>query len=260
MNYILPNFYDSYVCNEIVIKEYPSLFITGLEGSYPYCIFNGSPNNTRGVDLCVHKDILKSTKQERLYLINLSSVIIPEEKYYHDEFTKVILEDLMDRQNLYFEVADENFVKYLASNYPHIKLILHFNYFFNHETEDALNLIKNYPQIKGVIFNLKYINISDFNCLPKNFIKIGYLPLFNCINCANYAQCHMKDMENIFNFSRNTIFETCSHFSLRVKEDIIRDRQLFEKEVNYLLFETVPLFAQFEAYKTIESVLSEEVK
>jgi hypothetical protein len=142
MKYILPNFYHSYACNEVLINEFPNVDIVGFEGSFCFNIFSGGPNNNSSNTLVVYDDIVNSTSNSnKMYFIDMSNCLISSEKYFYDEFTTVVLNELADKDNIYFSIGNINFYNYLIQNYKNIKIILHPNFFFKNSFEIGLNLI-----------------------------------------------------------------------------------------------------------------------
>ena len=73
LKYILPNFYNSFLCNKTLItKLLRKKNICGIAGSFPFSIFNGSYNNNKHEDVCLYENICSAIKDYGL----LSNFII----------------------------------------------------------------------------------------------------------------------------------------------------------------------------------------
>ena len=262
MNYILPNFYHSYDCNKVILEEFPFKNIVGLEGDFCFNIFSGGPNNIYSSSLVVHEDVVQSTTdKDKIYLINMANCLISSEKYFYDEFTTVVLDELSEKNNCYFEIGNINFGYYLIKNYPNIKIILHPNFFLKHKFDIGLNFINENPNVKGIILNDIFFSENQINQLPDHLWKIGLVSLSGCYYCKSYQGCLAKDLCAIFDYSNQTTFGSCSKFQTLAIDAIKKQIDSFEEKfgIEYIFFEEIVGEHQFEEYKIIEKMFEEDL-
>ncbi len=260
MNYILPNFYTEYRCNEVILSEFSHKLITGLEGGLPFNIFFGGPNSNLTNPLVVHEDIASSIKPNKTYFINMANCLISSEKYFYDELTTVIIEEFYQNNNFYFEVANPNFISFLVKTYPEIQLIIHHNFFLKYSFDEFLSLVKQYDNIKGVIFNAQILPQEKIDNIPNHLVKIGLLCLNGCHECISYKKCMANDLKATFDYSIASNFTACDSCMLRNIEGIEKDiAYLKTLKVDYLLFDTVLKKYHFEGFKIIEDLFERNV-
>lgn len=207
INFILPSFYHNYTNMQELIKKYNCNFY-GIEGAYDFSIFNGRINNNRRSSFVAYENIIDSIEfynaiSNNLAIIDFGNIMLNGTDYF-DTFGEIVLEALAAKPNIYFEVSDINFIKYLIENYPEIKIILHENFTIFNSEESIQKVIDLYPNIKGI--NITILN-PCFNV--KTSLKIGVLNLDSCFYCAQFPLCLKNEHQNILRYKEASIFNEC---------------------------------------------------
>ena len=260
MKYILSNFYNNYKNVQKIIEDYfYDKDIIGLQGHFSFNICYGSYNNIDSEQLCLYSDIEQVLQDygslSKFLMLDFGNIMLKESDYL-DSFSRIILETFVDNKEVFFEVADEKFIKYLINKYPNIQIILHQNYTFFHSEEEIKKIIDLYPNnIKGIICNKdhSFMNIS---------IKKYYLfSINNCYSCKYINRCIKQENENILDYSENSVFGNCKFVSYKhekqIKEEI---QELIESEENYeaILLDTIIIKYQELEMPLIEMTLKGE--
>lgn len=257
IKYILPNFFDSYECN-LTLKNnfFINQNIVGVQGTFPFCIFNGWYNNIIGESLAIYDDLVDCVKNygilNDIVLIDFGNIYLNELDFM-DSYGKVILEEYGNNKHIFFEVADEIFIQYLVEHYPNIQLVLHQNYTNMNTKDNIKNLIDRYPNnIKGIVsmnlsMDLSFTNIKKFYLLP----------LTHCHECHHFNTCLQKDIEATLEYSAKSQFNSCEFRQLLNSQEILDLVKLIEKNnYDYIIFDTIPITKQFEEYKIIENIFN----
>lgn len=261
MNYILPNFFDSFSQNQEIISNFMLYFdIHMIQGTFPFNIFNGECNNIVNETLALYPDIKACPEDYRnignAILLDYGSTLI-EKKDYHNNFGKVIFEEYANNTKFYFEIALENFIDYLIKTYPNIQIILHQNYINNHTQEEIINLIKKYHNIKGII-------VTELNpCIDIDNIKKFYLLQLNkCERCKQYNACLKYEMEHTLRYSNQSNFNGCEYTILKSVEELLEEKEYVENVLQYdnILFSTIPLIKEAEYYELIFNFFIKEIE
>lgn len=253
--YILPNFYDSYFCNlTIGQKLLQKKDLTGVSGTFPFSIFNGSYNNMGKETVCLYDDMKKIFEDYGLLtdmvVIDYGNLYLESYDYY-DLYNQVVLDEFANNSNFYFSVSQIDFLEYLITKYPTINIILHQNYTRNHNTEEIQEIISKYPNIKGIV-------ISSFNICSKvnNVFKIYLTPIHGCEKCVQYERCLKHDNIATLEFSKKSQFAECPLRQL-IHPQIVADRiQYIKQYCDYIMFDTVINLKEEEEYSLIEQIIS----
>lgn len=260
IKYILPNFYSDYSCN-MVIKDkfFTTRNLAGIQGTFPFSIFNGSYNNIQNDSLAVYEDFIDSIDSygilANMTLLDFGNTqLIPTD--YKDSYGKVILEEFSHRKNFYFEVSVESFIEYLIEEYPMIQLILHQNYTSQHSSAEIQELINKYPKhIKGII-------ISSMNECKSvtGVIKFYLVSLSNCHHCNQFQNCIKFDQEATLEYSVASQFANCSNRKNIYPDDIVNKIQYAQTISDYILFDTIIHTKAIEEFAIIDLVLKNAEK
>lgn len=239
INFILPDFYNSFAKNQELINEfnYKNIFY-GIEGCFSFSIFNGKCNNNKTGMFVAYEDIVRSIRQYEEISDNFT-IIDFGNKYlepfdYEDAFGAVVLEEYADKTNVFFEVSDPNFIEYLTTVYPTIQLILHENYTMFHTEDEISKLIDKYPS------NIKGIVITLFNLCPNlEFPKIGLLNLDICYFCNQYPLCLKTESKNILRYRSHSQFNLCHKKTFLNFDNIILNLKELLKYTNIINFSNI---------------------
>lgn len=259
INFILPNSFCDVDNNLKLIEKnnYSNLFY-GVEGNFAFSIYTGRANNNLGNDFMAYIDIVRSVElyqeiSENMTIIDFSNTLL-EETDYEDAMGEVILDEFADKDNVFFELSDIDFIDFLVNKYPKIQIILHENYTIFHSEEDIQNVIEKYPNIKGI--NITILNL----CQNINIKKIGVLNLDSCFYCPQYPLCLKREHRNILRYRKASSFNDCSRKKLIVLDNIIENLSILLKETNVILFGNITDNHLVDYLELIESILEEEKK
>ena len=240
MKILLSTFYNNFNFNDMIIKKFIySLDIAGIQGNYPFTIFNGWYNNIRGEDIAVYQDINNVLESYNIIsnkvFIDCGNVLIDKKDFYNT-FEKIIFETLTNNNTIYFEVANIDLIEYLITNYPNIQIVLHQNYTMWHTEEEIQEILNKFNN------NIKFIIITNINpCINVNSIKKIYLLHINkCELCPQFRRCLEKDMESTLNFSIKSIFNDCLYYDYYYPSELIEKIEKINSVYNYeyILFDT----------------------
>lgn len=258
IKFILPQSFDNVVKNQTLIREnnYDNLF-WGISTDLPFSIFNGKINNninSNFIDYYTIKEILESYQEisENYAVFDFSSISV-EEKDYENCFGAVVFEEYANKQNIYFELSDINFIDFLIKRYPNIQIILSENFTIFHTENEIQQVIDNYNK------NILMINITFLNlCKNINIEKIGVLNLDSCFYCPQFPLCLNKEHKNILRFRRQSIFNDCDKKKFISLDNLIDNLKTLLKETDKILFGNIA-FLQIEDYfNLIHQILEAE--
>mgnify|MGYP006886751174 CR=1 FL=1 len=253
---ILPNFYESFSCNQILLQEFLTTKpLYGVSGAFPFSIFTGENNNNKYCELVVYEDvinILRSYGPLNDFMIidctNLNLILTD----YKDSFNKMVFESISDKENVYFSIADINLAEYLIKTYPKVQLILDTNYTIFHSNEEIENVIKKLGN------NLKYIIVSNKNlCRKINFPKIYKVFLTECSFCMQYLRCVKQENERILTYSEKSSFENCSLIQQYSANNILTEIKNIPKDIEIVMFSSINKSIEEESYSLLEQVIKE---
>lgn len=236
MKYILPNFYNNFLCNDLIRQQYgPYVDFDGVQGTYPFGIFYGWYNNINKEELAIYRDLLAILKDygvfaNKVYL-DMGNIILKDTDYYNC-FETVILEAFAEKEDFYFEIADLNLIEFVINKFPNIQIILHQNYTMWHNESEILSVIEKWKD------NIKAIIITDINpCFSVDNIRKIYLAHINkCGECKMLPKCLKADMEATLEYSTYSAFDNCLIYDYYTPEEVI-DRII--KNKNFYNFDTV---------------------
>ena len=255
LKYILPNFYDSYFCNlTISQKLLQTKNISGVYGTFPFSIFNGSYNNIAHEHICMYDDMKKIVTDygmlADMIILDYGNSLI-ETFDFKDLYNQVILEEFAHKSNFYFAVTKIDFIEYLVEKYPTINIILHQNYTRSHPSENIQEIVDKYQNIKGII-------TSSFNLCSKvtNVFKIYLTPIHGCEECIQYEKCLYHDNISTLEFSEKSQFAECSLRKYIHPESVVNRLNYIKQYCDYIMFDTVVSQYQEEEYIYIEEILS----
>lgn len=262
MNYILPNFFDSFPQNQELASTFMVYFdINMIQGTYPFSIFNGGCNNISSEIIALYADIKKCPEDYKnlsgRVLLDFGSTLI-NKKDYHNNYGKVILEEYCDNPKFYFEIGLIDFLDYLIFMYPNIQIILHQNYINNHDENEIQEIINNYSK------NIKGIIITEAQpCLHvKNIEKFYLLQLNKCERCKQYKACVEYEMKNTLLYSKDSNFNFCEHIQLKTAEELSKEKEYVENilNCNNILFSTIPTNEEVKYYELIYGFFIKEAE
>ena len=164
MKYILPNFYDSFIYNKLLKEDFfTTVNIEGIQGTYPFCIFNGGCNNIEYEEIALYIDLINGLGQYGILgnkiLLDFGNINL-EEKDYVNTFGNLIVETFYTNSCFYFLVSQENFIEYLINKYPNIQFILHQNY-INFQTEQEIQKCYQCKEELGEYYEKLVINTGE---------------------------------------------------------------------------------------------------
>lgn len=254
--YILPNFYESFSCNQLLIQEFlKSKMLYGVSGTFPFSIFNGGINNNGLCDLVVYDDIISISRSygplNDFMLIDCSNISLLSTDY-NDCFNKVMFETLSEKENVIFSIADIELGKYLIKTYPTIQLTLDANYTLFH-TDDDINLA-----IKTLGGNLKYLMICQQNlCKKIIFPKIYKVFFTECNCCLQHLRCIKQENERVLTYSEKSCFKSCSLKKSRTYKDILTEIENISNTTTLIAFESIPKEQEEQYYSILEQIIME---
>lgn len=260
MKYILPNFYDSFIYNKLLKEDFfTSIDIEGIQGTYPFCIFNGGCNNIEYEEIALYRDLIDGLGRYGILgnkiLLDFGNINLNKEDYVNT-FGNLIIETFYSNSCFYFLISQEDFIEYLVKEYPNIQLILHHNYINFHTEQEVQKIVTKYHN------NIKYIITTDLNeCRNvKNVKKIYLLSLFNCQQCRHYETCINYDNNQTLNYSKLSILNTCEVKKF-VDINILLDKINYTKNLNIdiIMFETIPIFHEEICYNIIKDIFEREI-
>lgn len=259
MNYILPNFYDNFLQNNLIKQQFfTDINIIGLQGNYPFCIFNGSCNNIKVEQIALYRDFIECLNQYGMLgnkiLLDFGNINL-ENNDFHNVFGNLIAETFFDNPSFYFQVSDENFINFLIEKYPNIQLMLHKNYVNFHTEQEVQQIIQKFPN------NIKLIAITELNkCINlKDIKKIYVLSLFECQQCKHYHMCIDYDNTATLNYSEQSIFNSCEVSEFKTIQqiyNIINDVK--RMGIKTIMFDSIPAFYEEVSYDIIKNIFNWE--
>ena len=263
IKFILPNGFTNPDNNLGLIEEneYQNLF-WGIETEIPFSIFTGRINNNNNFvgTFLSYDDIVKLSKcyneiLENMFVFDFGNLFL-EEGDYENCLGDVIFTEFVNQKNVYFEIADINFIDFLVKKYPQIQIILHENYTIFYNDQQIQQLIDKYPN------NIKAINITILHvCEEVNIPKIGILNLDSCYYCPQFPLCLNKENKSVLRFRKASMFNECQKKKLINIDTAVKNLSLLLKHTDMILFETIPLAQQEDYLNLINLVLkNEEIK
>ena len=176
------------------------------------------------------------------------------DKYdYEDNYGKIIFEEYANKKNIFFEVADIDFIDFLINRYPSIQIILHENYTIFHDDKTIQNIIKKYPN------NIKAINITILHlCENIDIPKIGILNLDSCYYCPQFPLCLNTENRNILRYRKASAFNECTKKKMIDIDSIMENLSILLKNTDIILFNTIPALQKKIYLDLIEQFLKKE--
>lgn len=257
-NYILPNFFESFVCNKVLINQFQmTKNLYGVSGQFPFSIFNGGKNNNFFDEICVYDDIVKIVKEydslNDFMLINMSNINLVSTDFY-DCFNTVVLEELSEKKNIYFSIGDLELGKFIIENFPKSQIVLDTNYTFFHSDEEI------YQAIQLLGDNFAYLMIGSKNiCANIDCPKIYKVFFDYCGECNQYLRCINRENESVLEYSNQSIFANCESRILKNTSAIIDDIIYGSTFTSLILFDDIDKNQEQECYLMLESILTEEI-
>lgn len=255
-DYILPNFFESFSCNQVLMQEFlmtKSLY--GVSGAFSFSIFNGGYNNNATTELVVYDDIVKVQKSygplNSFMLIDCSNIKLLQTDY-NDCFNKIMFETMIDNPNMYFSIADLGLAAYLIKTYPSIQLVLDTNYTLFHTDKEIQNAIQEIGN------NLKYIIISKNNlCTKINFNKIYKVFFTNCSICPQYKRCVERENDSVLEYSGISPLNSCTINTINPVDELSYEVKNALKHTNLVMFSSIDKNHEQECYTILEQVIKE---
>lgn len=244
MKYIIPNFYDSMFYNSTLMTEFiNTVDFDGIQGTFPFCCFNGWLNNIGSQKIALYKNIVESihfySKINEHILFDFGNLLL-EETDYPNCMADVILKEYVDNKKAYFEIANLGLLDYLIQKYPTIQIVLHQNYTLFHTVEEINNLISKYPNnIQGVVVHSNF-SIKDIKKISNNVKKFYFFSAnMNCMKCKNLLKCIKVENQYVLDFSERSSFGNCQLYSvLKNKEIATQEIQNVSGVVDFVIFDT----------------------
>jgi hypothetical protein len=202
MAIILPNFYDNFVQNNILIDGFmleDRVNILGVSGSFAHSYYKHDVNYNMYKDFVSYTEMLhcleEYSKMECI-LLDFSNPYL-EYKDYHSRLAKIHFNNFAGIDNVYFIVSQIEFINYIVENYPLAKFIVDLDY--------CNGDFSSYSQIMGVISNNKN-KLADYNYK----YKILRVAVYNCHNCRYFEKCLELDTKAAMEFSSVSNFYNCT--------------------------------------------------
>lgn len=224
--FTLPNFYNHTQLNSILstlaktkIETFiePIQFISNYE-NLPYCYFNGGMNNNNGIIYKYHELEAKAQRRtNNAKRLDFSNLLVNEEEDIYDCYFNIIL-NLYNNGSNFIEVSNLKFADYLAKREDLLyDLIFSANAdIMNEFNSDILNDIIEYDIFKLISLPLYYTKDIDFIKAINKRSKLEITVNNICGNCTKNCQkdCIVKEHNNLYNFSNNSIYKSCNNFIL----------------------------------------------
>lgn len=218
-------------------KKFNNNEIVGMQGYIPFNIMKGWINNNKIDSIFTYTQLTKFFKTypiqlQQQILIDFGNSLIKEEDFY-DMQTEMILKNLANKDNCYFEVSNISFIEYLVKNYPTIKIILHQNFTMFSDEKEILNVINAYKN------NIVGIIITELNMCSKlkNITKYFLLTPKCCNLCQHFNFCINKEQQFTLDFSSKSAFGDCENIEHHTPDEI--KKALSFIECNYPLIDYV---------------------
>lgn len=212
MSLIVGGLYDDFQDNVNLIEKHSFNYcFSGVQGSFPFSIFNGGVNSIHRGSVCLYRDIIECL---RGYHANAQMVVLDfgnlrlDKKDYHNNFGKVQFETFANDTRVFFEMADINLIDYVVNKYPNIQIILHQNFTFFHNEEEVQAILDAFPNIKGIITTHGHM----FETL--NTQKFYLLNIYNCTQCKSYKNCVLFDNLKCLEYDADSSFFGCTRKQL----------------------------------------------
>lgn len=212
MSLIVGGLYDDFQDNIALIEKHAFNYcFGGVQGSFPFSIFNGGVNSIHRGSVCLYRDIIECLRgyhaNAQMVLLDFGNLRLTE-KDYHNNFGKIHFETFANDTRVFFEMADIELIKYVVNKYPNIQIVLHQNYTFFHNAEEVQDVLNQFPNIKGIITAHGHLfeNI--------NTQKFYLLSIYECNRCKSYKNCVLFDNLKCLEFDEDSSFFGCTRKQL----------------------------------------------
>lgn len=216
MGLIVGGLFDDFQDNLTLIQKHSFNYcFNGVQGSFPFSIFNGDVNTIHKGCVCLYRDIIECLRgyhaSSQMVLLDFGNLRL-EQKDYHNNFGKVQFETFANDNRVFFQIADLGLIEYATNKYPNIQIVLHQNYTFFHNAEEVQDVLKQFPNIKGIVTTHGHLfeNIDT--------TKFYLLNFYNCGSCKSYKNCILFDNLKCLEYSGESNFFECSRKQLLSSE------------------------------------------